>query len=59
MKILVQKPDALIIPGGVIFPVHPLQHRVAAALHGEVEVGAQVIKLHGPAAELVGDGPGL
>ena len=56
---LVQEFYALIIPVGIIFPVHPGQHRVAPRLHGQVEVGAQVGQGSRPAAEVRGDGSGL
>ena len=49
----------LIIPGGIVFPVHPFQGGVAARLEGQVKVWAQVGQDGGPAAELLGNSPRL
>ena len=38
-EILLQKADTFQIPLGVVLTLHPLQHRIAAALHGQVELG--------------------
>ena len=42
---------AFIVPGGIVFPFHPLQNRVAAGLHGQVKLGTQVGKHAETAAE--------
>ena len=44
---------ALFIPRGIVFPVHPAERGVAAGLHGQVEVGAQVGEGGAPAAKPV------
>ena len=39
VKVSMEQLDALIIPRGIIFPVHPGQNGVTAGLHGQMEVG--------------------
>ena len=55
LKILIQKRHGLREAGGVVLPVHALQRGVAAALHGQVELGTQVRQSGGPAAEVLRD----
>ena len=59
LEVVPQQGHALIKPLCVIFPVHPLQGGVTAALHGQVEVGTQVVQPGRPGTELSGDSPGL
>ena len=58
-KILIQKAHAFIVAGGVIFALHPLQNRVAAALHAQMELMAQIGQRRQPSAELLVDNSGL
>ena len=46
-------------PGGVIPAIHAPQGGVAAGLHGQVELGAEVGEPGGPAAEILRHGAGL
>ena len=59
VKVLPQQRHGLIEPGGVVFAVHAAQRVIAAGLHGQVEVRAQVGQPCRPAAEVLGDGAGL
>ena len=43
-EVFLQQRHALKVPGGVVLALHPRQHRVAAGLHGKMELGAQVRK---------------
>ena len=52
-EIFPQQFHALVIPGGIVFPLHPLKNRVAAGLHRQVELGAQVGKCAQAAAEFL------
>ena len=59
VKPAVQQLHGFQIPGGIVLPVHPLQRGVAPALHGQVELGAQVGQGRRPAAEVLRHRPGL
>ena len=59
VKVPPQQVHGLPEPGGVVPAVHPMQGGVAAGLQGQVEMGAQVGQSRRPAAEVLGDGPGL
>ena len=39
------------IPGGIVLALHPGKHRVAAGLHGKVELGAKVGEIFNGIAE--------
>ena len=54
-----QQLHALIIAGDVVFPPHPLQHRVAAGLKRQVELGAEIGKDGEPFAEFLRHNPGF
>ena len=58
-EIFLEKGHAFQIPGGIVLPVHSFQHRIAAGLHGKVELGTQVRKLFQFLAEFLRDDPGL
>ena len=55
----VQQLHGLEIPGGIVLPVHAAQCFVAAALEGQVELGAEVRQVRAAAAEILRDGAGL
>ena len=59
LKILIQKRHGLCEAGRIILSVHALQRGVTAALHGQMELGAQVRQGGGTAAEVLRNGPGL
>ena len=58
-KILIQKAHTFIVAGGVIFALHPLQNRVTAALHAQMELMAQIGQRRQPSAKLLGDNSGF
>ena len=58
-EIAVQQLDALQIARGIIFPVHPAQDAVAAALEAQMELRAEVFKAGERLAEFLVDGARL
>ena len=56
---LPQEPNTFIIPGGIIFPVHPGKDGIAAGLHTQMELGAQIGILPKPGAEFLCNHPGF
>ena len=56
---LAKQPDALQIPGCVVFPAHPLQNGIAAALQAQMKLGTEIVKGRQPPAEVLIHDPWL
>ena len=54
-EVAIQQFHGFQIPGGIVFPLHALEHRVTAALHGQVELRAEIAVFFQTLAELLRD----